>query len=43
MFKKLFSYIICLTTPKSIVDVINDAASVDDLDERVMDKAGLLR
>lgn len=43
MFKKLFSYIICLTTPKSIVDAINDAASVDELDERVIDKAGISR
>ncbi len=42
-FKKLFSYIICLSTPTSIVDAINEAASVDELDERVIEKAGVSR
>lgn len=41
--KKLLSYIICLSTPTSIVDAINDAASVDELDERVMEKVGFSR
>ena len=42
-FKKFLSYIICLSTPTSIVDAINEAASVDELDERVIEKAGLSR
>ena len=42
-FKKIFSYIICLFTPTSIVDAISEAASVDELDERVLEKAGVSR
>ena len=41
--KKLLSYIICLSTLTSIVDAINEAASVDELDERVIEKAGVSR
>ena len=41
--KKFLSYIICLGTPTSIVDAINEAASVDELDESVIEKAGLSR
>ena len=42
-FKKIFSYIVCLSVPTSIVEAINDAASVDELDELVIEKAGVSR
>lgn len=39
--RKLLSYVVCLFTPTSIVDAINEAASADELDVRVLESAGL--
>ena len=39
MFKKIFSYIVCLFTPQAIVDAINDAVHASDVDP--VDAAGL--
>ena len=39
--KQIVSYIICLSTPKSIVDAINEAANVDELDRAVVAAAGV--
>ena len=41
MFKKIFAYLICLSTPKAIVEAINDAASVSELDDAVLREAGV--
>ena len=43
MFKKFIAYLICLTTPKSIVEAINDAAAVSELDNVVLREAGVRR
>ena len=40
-FVKSLSYIVCLSTPVSIVDAINEAASVSELDRHVVSKAGV--
>jgi len=42
MFKKIISYIICGSTPKAIVEAINEAATVDELDAAVIEAAGFL-
>lgn len=41
LVKRIVSYIICLSTPKSIVDAINEAANVDELDRVVVVAAGV--
>lgn len=38
--KKTFSYIVCLIMPKALAEAINDAASVSELDQAVMKRAG---
>ena len=41
LLKKVLSYIVCLLTPKSIVDAINEAASENELDSQVLIQAGI--
>jgi len=36
----LFSYIVSLSTPKALTDAVNAAASVEELDGEILDKAG---
>lgn len=43
MLKKLISYLICATTPKALSEAVNEAASVDELDDEVIEKAGIFR
>lgn len=37
--KKTFSYIVCLIMPKALAEAINDAASVSELDQAVMERS----
>jgi hypothetical protein len=40
MFKKILAYIVCLFVPGSLEDPINNASSVEELDEMIIKKAG---
>ncbi len=40
-FKTVLSYIVSLSSPKALADAVNAAASPDELDERVVQIAGL--
>ena len=38
--KMIISYLVCLSTPKAIVDAINEAASVSDMEGSMLEQAG---
>ena len=42
-FKKFISYLLCLSCPRELARVINEAASVDELDDAVLEEAGVFR
>ena len=39
--RKILSYLVCLFTPVSIVQAINDAAQSEELDAAVMEISGI--
>ena len=40
MFKKILAYILCILVPKSLEEPINEAQTVEELDEMILKKAG---
>ena len=40
-FKMLYAYVISLSTPAALAAAVNEAATVDELDDAVLRKAGL--